>query len=180
MIGFAESVRCSWREKQHDQFNSSAVVSGVPRFIVNGSESAKLVYFVVVHTTPRLFYLPLQMSKSLLIHTSAPYLKFLAMPPVENFKTIQVSGDVPPLPWVGFRVADGLGLRLGLGKGWVDTSPDSWRNPAADFVRLGYWQHIFESECWWISNFQIEKIAQTLELMFVENLVTILRLPGKI
>ena len=34
--------------------------------------------------------------------------------------SIQVSGDVPMLPWVRFRIWVGIGLGLGLREGWVD------------------------------------------------------------
>ena len=45
-----------------------------------------------------------------------------------KFGSVQVSGDAPTLPWVGFRVWVGAGLGLGLAvrEGWVDTCPESW------------------------------------------------------
>ena len=44
---------------------------------------------------------------------------------VSDLGSIQVSGDVPALPWVRSRVWVGAELGLGLREGWVDTSPES-------------------------------------------------------
>ena len=43
-----------------------------------------------------------------------------------NFRSIQVSGDAPTLPWVRSIVWVGAGLGLALREGWVDRSPITW------------------------------------------------------
>ena len=60
---------------------------------------------------------------------------------------IQVSGDVPTLPWVRCRVWVGAGLWLALREGWVDACPESSRwiiqvsggVPTLPWVRCRVW-----------------------------------------
>ena len=65
-------------------------------------------------------------------HCSCPFIELESM---------QVSGDVPTLPWVRSRVWVGAGLRFGLGlrEGWVDTSPEPWIDSRTRTRTLAFW-----------------------------------------